>query len=52
MSQKDEDKFGNLIFAAECLVEVRNISTIKSTAALLLDALKNAAKQVWKNDLA
>jgi len=50
MSEKDEFKFGNLILAAECLVEVRNISTIKSTAALLLDALKNATQKVREND--
>ncbi|MCL1473849.1 HEAT repeat domain-containing protein [Argonema antarcticum] len=50
MSEKDESKFRNLILAAECLVEVRNISTIKSTSGLLLDALKNATKKVWEND--
>ncbi|MCL1463287.1 NACHT domain-containing protein [Argonema galeatum] len=48
MSEKDESEFINLILAAECLVEVRNISTIKSTSALLLDALKNATKKVRK----
>ncbi len=50
MSQKDEDEVINLILAAECLAEVRNISTIKSTSALLLDALKNATQPVGKDD--